>query len=182
MKIDNVETNGNYEMFCELYYGLYKYILKRNKKTVLSIISKKSPKHLSKQDTKIKRMIESIHIINNINIKSKQNEIFYDVINNLEISLKDNEIIYSNCHQTNGMIYVKGKETALFCFEIVDVEMKEGYYYLTITNSFENKILEGTINSIIDSLNNDNLINNSVSNYKFIFNCIINEFVIIKND
>lgn len=181
MKIDNVETNGKYEIVCELYYGMYKYILKHNKKEKLSVISKKSPKHLSKQDIKIKRMIESIHIINNVNIKGKQNEIFYNMVNNLNINLKDNEIIYSNCHQTNGMIYIKGKETVLFCFEIIDIKKENDCYYLTITNSFENKIISGSLSSIIKTLNDDNLINNSVSNYKFIFNCIINEFITIKS-
>ena len=175
MKIDNVKTNGKYEIICRLRKGWFKYTLYENSKPIMNMITWKTPESLT-HSGEIRKMIELIKIKELGKLQYMQNEIFFHIKNNLEVSLKENEFIFDKYRQTENMIY--NQHNNVVCnFAICDVKLVDTVdeiYEITVKENIRTYKMKGSFDEIFDKLKNDDKINPLVGNSKFILKTIFN--------
>lgn len=176
-----MDINDEYSIICELCEGSYLYKLFNNDDLIYEYRDKYKPHELPKKGGNIKKLMDKINynIINEKQLKKQKQEDLEKIINQLKITLKENELYFDDYQMTNNRVYTKNNNI-IFNFIITKVEQNNDLFKITIKNSINTFVFDGTIKDILMQLNQYYLINNSMSNYKFVFNTLIS--LVIENE
>lgn len=175
MMINNVKTNGEYEIICTLNKGWFKYVLYENGKSIMNIVTWKTPENLTNSG-EVRKMIELIKVKELGKLQYIQNEIFFFIKNNLKVSLKENEFILDKYRQTENMIY--NQHSNIVCnfavCEVHYIDIVKEIYEVTIKENIKTYKMQGTFDEIFNELRNKNKINPVIGNSKFILKTVFN--------
>lgn len=175
-----MDINDDYKITCELITGKYLYKLFYNNELIYEYIDKYKPNELPRRSGNIKRLMDKINynIIDETDLKKQKMEDLETIINELKISYKNNELIFDDYQMTNNRVYTKNNNI-IFNFCIIKVECMNNIFRILFKNNMGEFALNGNVEDILDELNKRYLVNNSMSNYKFVFNTLIS--MVIEN-